>query len=403
MNSWKTDKWYTSASNFNEKVTKDFKFKQDIKIHDVSLRDGEQQTGLVFDEDQKVDLAIKMAEMGIHRIEAGMPAVSKADENAIKRIVKSNLKSEIFSFSRCMIDDVKRAADCGVKGIVIEIPSNEELIKHAYGWDLEKAKYLSIEATQYAKEAGLYTVFFPIDMTRASIDWVLELVQDVATNGHMDALAVVDTFGVLTPHTVPYLIDLVKSKISKPIEVHFHDDFGLGSANTIMGLAAGADVAHTTISSIGERAGNASYEDVALSLLTMYGIDLGLDYSKIYSLSKKMREFSGLNIRGNRGIVGDDIFKIESGIVAAWYNNVKDKNPLLVSPYLPNLVGQTDSQIVLGKHSGMPSIDDWLSQTNHNFDKDTKLKILDDVKLISYKKSGLLTQEDFNSIIKNYV
>lgn len=403
MNLHKTEQWYTSSLNFNNNVTSTCNFKDKIKIHDVSLRDGEQQSGIVFNSDQKLELATLMSEIGIHRIEAGMPAVSKDDEQAIKRIVKSNLKSEIFAFGRCMVDDVKRAQDCGVKGIVIEIPSNEELIKNAYGWDLEKAKYLSIEATQYAKEAGLYTVFFPIDMTRASIDWVLDLIEDVAKNGHMDALAVVDTFGVLAPHTVPYLINVIKSRINKPIETHFHDDFGLGSANTIMGLAAGADVAHTTISAIGERAGNASYEDVVLSLLTMYGVDLKLDYSKIYPLSKRMREFSGVNIRGNRGIVGDDIFKIESGIVAAWYNNVKDKNPLLVSPYLPNLVGQNNSEIVLGKHSGVPSIESWLNDNNYNFDSKTKLSILDDVKLLAYKKNGLLTKEDFDSIIKKYI
>ena len=386
MNLNKTKQWYTSALNFNNNVTSTYNFKDKIKIHDVSLRDGEQQSGIVFNSDQKLELATLMSEIGIHRIEAGMPAVSKDDELAIKRIVKSNLKSEIFAFGRCMVDDVKRAQDCGVKGIVIEIPSNEELIKNAYGWDLEKAKHLSIEATQYAKEAGLYTVFFPIDMTRASIDWVLDLIEDVAKNGHMDALAVVDTFGVLAPHTVPYLINVIKSRINKPIETHFHDDFGFGSANTIMGLAAGADVAHTTISAIGERAGNASYEDVVLSLLTMYGVDLKLDYSKIYPLSKKMREFSGVNIRGNRGIVGDDIFKIESGIVAAWYNNVKDENPLLVSPYLPNLVGQNNSEIVLGKHSGIPSIENYINDSNYNFDSKTKLSILDDVKLLAYKK-----------------
>ena len=403
MEKWKTKNWYTSSWNFDENITKNFNFSNNIKIHDVSLRDGEQQAGIIFNKEQKIELARKMSEMGIHRIEAGMPAVSKEDEKAIKEIVNLNLKSDIFSFSRCMIDDVKRAADCGVKGIVIEIPSNEKLINEAYGWSLDKAKELSIEATRYAKEMGLYTVFFPIDMSRANIDWVLNLISEVATNGHMDALAVVDTFGGLNPHTVPYLINLIKSRINKPLEVHFHDDFGMGSANTLMALAAGAEVAHTTISAIGERAGNASYEDVVLSLLTMYGIDLKLDYSQIYPLSKMMREFANLNIRGNRGIVGDDIFKIESGIVAAWYNNVKDKDPLIISPFLPELVGQKTSQIVLGKHSGVPSIDDYLGEYNYSFSKEIKNKILNDIKLLAYKKNGLVTKDEFSIILKKYI
>jgi isopropylmalate/homocitrate/citramalate synthase len=400
---WVSEKWYTSKWNHLEEVTKDFKFQDKIKIHDVTLRDGEQQAGLVLNTDQKIRLAEKMAEVGIHRIEAGMPAVSKQDSDAIKEIVKRNLGPEIFGFARCMVEDVKRAADCGVKGIVIEIPSNEQMIKEAYGWTLEKAIDLSIKATQAAREAGLYTVFFPIDMSRANIEWVLSLVEKVASDGHMDALAIVDTMGGLTPHTIPYLVDVVKSRINKPIELHFHDDFGLGSANSIMGLAAGADVVHTTISASGERAGNASYEDVSLALLTMYGVDLGLNYSQIYPLSKLFRSMVNFPVRRNRGIVGDDIFKIESGIVAGWYQNVKNTNPLLVSPYLPELVGHDSMEIVLGKHSGAPSIDYWLEKCNVKLDEDHKVELLNKIKLIAFQKCGLLDEADFLKCIKEYM
>lgn len=123
--------------------------------------------------------------MGIHRIEAGMPAVSAQDRQVIVDLAKrSDIKSEIFAFARCMVDDVKRAADCGVKGVVIEIPCNEEMITKAYGWTMERALELSIQASLAAKEAGLYTVFFPIDMTRASMKWSLDLLEHVADNGH---------------------------------------------------------------------------------------------------------------------------------------------------------------------------------------------------------------------------
>lgn len=285
---WRNENWFTSSWNFAEEVRNSLHFSDHIKIHDVTLRDGEQQAGLIFDYKQKIALAEKLSEMGIHRIEAGMPAVSAQDRQVIVDLAKrSDIKSEIFAFARCMVDDVKRAADCGVKGVVIEIPCNEEMITKAYGWTMERALELSIQASLAAKEAGLYTVFFPIDMTRASMKWSLDLLEHVADNGHMDALAIVDTMGVLAPHTVPYLVKAVKARIpGKPVELHFHDDYGLGAANTIMGLAAGADVAHTTIGAVGERAGNAPYEDVVLSLLTLYGVDLGLDYSQIYPLSK---------------------------------------------------------------------------------------------------------------------
>lgn len=397
---WKTDKWFTSPWNFLEDARKDMNFASKIKFHDVSLRDGEQQAGLIFDKDLKVEIAERLAEVGIHRIEAGMPAVSPQDEAAIREIVKRDLGPEIFAFARCMKEDVKKAADCGVSGIIVEIPSSEHMVEYAYKWEMQRAIDLSIEATQYAKELGLYTVFFPIDMSRADMTWALDLVEKVATEGHMDALSIVDTMGGLNPHAVPYLIKKVKERIDKPIEVHFHDDFGLGAANTLMALAAGADVAHTTITAIGERAGNAAYEDVALSLLTMYGIDTGLDYEKIYSTSKFLRDRTGLGLRQNRGIVGDNIFDIESGIVTSWYQNAKDVAPLEVSPYLPSLVGHKETGIVIGKHSGLPTVEIYLEKLGLTLEsRDQKQEVLSKIKEIAYEKSGLLTEEEFADIV----
>lgn len=401
---WRNDQWFTSSWNFAEEIRSSLHFQKDIKLHDVTLRDGEQQAGLIFDYKQKIALAEKLSDLGISRIEAGMPAVSAQDQQVIVDLAKrTDLKSEIFAFARCMVDDVKLAADCGAKGVIIEIPCNEEMIDKAYGWSMEKALDLSIKASLAAKEAGLYTVFFPIDMTRASMTWSLNLLNHVATNGHMDSLAIVDTMGVLAPHTVPYLVDTVRSKIpNKPIELHFHDDFGLGAANTIMGLGAGADVAHTTISAVGERAGNAPYEDVALTLLTMYGVDLGLDYSQMYPLSKLLREFSGMPVRGNRGIIGDTVFNIESGIVADWFKRTHEKDPLITNSYLPSLTGHPDAGIVLGKHSGISSIECWLDERNIRLGEEDKRDLVADVKARAYEKHGLLTQEDFEALVAKY-
>lgn len=397
---WKTDKWFTSPWNFADEVKSTHNFAKKIKFHDVSLRDGEQQARLVFNKDQKVALAEKLAEVGVHRIEAGMPAVSKQDADAIKEIVKRNLGPEIFAFARCMKEDVKRAVDCGVKGIVVEIPSSEHIIKYAYKWDMQKAINLSIEATLFAKENGLYTVFFPIDGSRAEMGWFLDLIEKVATEGHMDALVCVDTFGGLAPSASPYLIKKIKERIqNKPVEVHFHDDFGLGAANTILALAAGADVAHTTISGIGERAGNAPYEDVALTLLTMYGVDTGLKYEKFYEVSKYLRNLCGLNVRQNRGIIGDDIEKIESGIIADWYRNAKEIAPLELSPYLYSLTGHPDFEVVIGKNSGIPTVDIYLERLGLKAENDEqKLQIVNGIKEKSFEIGGLLSLDQFSEI-----
>jgi isopropylmalate/homocitrate/citramalate synthase len=395
-----TGKWFVSAWNYLPEITSGFQFPQKIRIHDVTLRDGEQQAGIEFRREEKVRIAAKLAEAGVHRIEAGMPAVSPQDEAAIKEIVKLNLGPEIFAFSRCMVPDVKRAVDCGVKGIVVEVPSSPHIIQYAYKWPLEKAIDLSIEATQYAKEQGLYTVFFPIDSSRSDMSWYLDLIEKVATEGHMDALAVVDTFGVCSPHAITFWIAKIKERIKKPLETHFHDDFGMGVANTIMALVAGAEVAHTTVTGIGERAGNCPFEDLVLSLLTMYGQDLGIRYQELYSLSRLIRELSGLQIPSNRPIVGDMLFNIESGIIASWYRQCGKDRPTELFPFHWELVGQRSAEIVLGKNSGLDSIAAWLERIGEQASEEEIGKILSEVKMKSLEKKGLLVEEEFRQIVR---
>jgi isopropylmalate/homocitrate/citramalate synthase len=283
--------------------------------------------------------------------------------------------------------------------VVVEIPSSEHIIQHAYQWKLQRAIDLSIEATQYAKECGLYTVFFPIDFTRADMKWVLDLIEKVATEGHMDALAVVDTFGGLSPHAVTYVIQQVKKRINKPLEAHFHDDFNMGVANTVMALAAGVGVAHVTVSGIGERAGNVPLEDLALTLLTMYDQDLGLKTQQFFELSSLVQELARVKIPSNRPIVGPTLFHIESGIIADWVRNCGYEHALELSPYRPELVGQENAQIVLGKNSGIPSVIEFLERVGRK--GATKEQILDMVMKIkekSFEKKELLTQEEFAQI-----
>src|SRR5512136_3421013 len=129
---WKTQNWFVSPWNFADEVRAGLHFPAKIKIHDITLRDGEQQAGIAFNKDDKIRIAEKLAEAGVHRIEAGMPAVSPDDEAAIKEIVKRDLGPEIYAFSRCMVEDVKRAVDCGVHGVVMEIPASEHIVQHAY-------------------------------------------------------------------------------------------------------------------------------------------------------------------------------------------------------------------------------------------------------------------------------
>jgi isopropylmalate/homocitrate/citramalate synthase len=396
---WKTENWFVSPWNFEEEVTQGFKSPKKVKIHDITLRDGEQQAGIIFTKDDKIRIAEKLAEVGVHRIEAGMPAVSPRDEAAIKEIVKRDLGPEIFCFCRCMVDDVKRAVDCGVKGIVIEIPASAQLIEQAYKWPLEKAIDLSIKATAYAKEKGLYTVFFTIDATRSDVNWLLDLVDKVSTEGHMDAFTLVDTFGVLSPHGARYFTEKVKERVKKPLEIHFHSDFALGVANTIMAVLAGAEVIHSTVTGIGERAGNAPMEETALALLTMYGIDVGIDYSKMNELSKLVQTLSGASVPVNRPFIGEGAYTIESGIVTGWYRQAFEKNPTTVFPVHPKFVGHEAPKIVMGKKSGTDNIEIWKKKLGITLSDEEGMAVLQEVKLRSHDLKRTLTEEEFKSVV----
>lgn len=400
---WKTEQWFSSPWNYLPEVTKDFNFPDEVTIHDVTLRDGEQQAGVEFSADEKYRIAEALAESGIHRIEAGLPAVSPADKEAIDRMVAADLPTEIYAFSRCMVPDVELALDCGVSGVVMEVPASHHLIEKAYQWPVEKAIEASVEATKYAHENGLKVTFFPIDATRSTMTQLLDDLETVATNGHVDNIALVDTFGVTSPHAIRYYTQRVKERLDVPLETHFHMDFGMGVANSILAVAEGASVIHTTVSGLGERAGNAPTEETVLALLTMYGIDTGIKTEKFTEIARMVAELSGVSQPSNRPVTGDRLYNVESGIIATWVNNVGD-DLLEPFPYRPELVGQSAPEIVLGKGSGLDSVAIWLGR--HGIaDAETKEieAILAEVKGRSLAKKGLLDDDEFLDIVREVI
>ena len=396
---WKTDQYFVSPWNYQAEVTESFTPPARLEVHDVTLRDGEQQAGVEFTADEKMRIAEKLAEAGVQRIEAGLPAVSPSDAAAVKRIAAAGLPSRIFSFSRCMVDDVKRALDAGVEGIVMEVPSSEHIIAKAYRWEYERALELTIESTRFAHENGLFVSFFPIDSTRADITTFLNMIELIAKEGHMDSLALVDTFGVLSPQAAGFMVRKVKERISQPLEAHFHMDFSLGVANTVTAVANGVGTVQVSVTGIGERAGNTPLEDTVMALKTMYGIESGIDFTKLYGLSRLVREISGVPVPPHRGIVGDRIFHVESGIITSWVKNVGKEDLTEAFPFRPEMVGQTGPEIVLGKGSGLDSVLIWLDRTGMGHaTEDEMMAILQEVKARSLQKKGLLTEDDFRVI-----
>lgn len=397
-------KWWVSPSNFDTEVTQQFKFKKNIEILDTTLRDGEQQAGIILTREEKVAIAKKLDEVGVHRIEAGTPAVLKEDADAIKEITSLGLKADIYCFVRNMVKDIEEAKACGVDGVVAEIPGSEHLLAKGKKWGVEKAIASAIEATSRAHELGLKVLFFPADGSRASMDFLMNTVSAIVEGGgHMDSLALVDTFGALSPEGAARRVSqLIERFPNTPIECHFHDDFGLGVASTLAGLAAGASAAHVTVNGIGERAGSASLEQTVLALEALYGVDTGMDMSKLKELSALVEQLTRNPVPPTRPVVGDKIFMWETGMPSSLWENCKAVEPLVMLPYRWDVVGNTEPVLDLGKKSGKDNLRVWLERYHLEVDEEKRGELLQMVKEKSLALHRTLNEAEFRELAGQY-
>lgn len=395
-----SDEFWTSHYNWQESID----LPDEIKFHDTTFRDGEQQPGVVFSEDEKVELGKLYSEIGIDRIEPGLPLVSDDDKRAIRRLADEGLDADVYAFTRCVKDDVETAVECNVDGVVMEIPSSRHLIEHAYDWDYEEALEYAVEATKYAAEQGVHVSFFCIDSSRADPDDLITILRRVKEEGHADSLNIVDTFGTLSPQGTRALVNLVKDEFDLPIEAHVHNDFGLGVANTLAAIDAGAEIAHTTVTGLGERSGNANFEEVATSLKALYDKDLDLEFNRFTEVAERTSEASRVPIPESKPIVGDNQFGIEAGIIAAWWNRLREQDmPLAMFPYHWELVGQDGPRIAIGKMSGLATIQYWCERLGLPVPpEDVQEDILQGIKETSIAGKRELSPEEFVSIYRNH-
>ena len=200
-------KWWVSPANYLPEVTKNYHFPEHIEILDTTLRDGEQEPGIIFTREDKVAIAKRLDAAGVHRIEAGCPMTSEEDAAAIKEICALGLKAKIYCFVRGVMSDMDVAKACGVDGVVIEVPGSEQMLQGGMRWGMEKAIKAASEATRYAHELGLMVTFFPSDASRSDMDFLSTLLNGVLdAGGHFDSVALVDTFGAFSPEGAAYMV-----------------------------------------------------------------------------------------------------------------------------------------------------------------------------------------------------
>ena len=200
-------RWWVSPANYKEEVVRAFHFPPRIEILDTTLRDGEQEPGIIFTVEDKVEIARKLDAAGVHRIEAGCPMTSEEDMAAIKAICALGLKADIYCFVRGVLSDMDAAKACGVDGVIIEVPGSEQMLQGGMRWGLPKAIDAAAAATKYAHELGMKVTFFPSDASRSSMEFLVTLLKGVLDNGgHMDSVALVDTFGAFSPEGAAFMV-----------------------------------------------------------------------------------------------------------------------------------------------------------------------------------------------------
>lgn len=394
---WKTDDWFVSPYCYVEEVQEDSNAPDEVIMHDTTLRDGEQQPEITFEKQDKVRIAQLLDEAGVDRIEAGMPVVSEEDKEALKEISDLGLDADIFTFGRCLKRDVDQALDVNVSNIVMELPASKHIIQRAYDWDMEEAVDKAAKAVSYAKDHGLYVTFFTIDSTRAEWKFFQDVIEKVEED--MDSLCLADTFGACDPFSTMELVKKVKNTVNVPVEVHPHNDLGMATANSLAAVYAGAETVHVTVNGLGERAGNAPLEEVAPALKIFQGIETNIDLKELEGLSNSVENRSGVPVAPQKPVVGDNPFRVESGIIADWWYKVKDDYPVEMFPYKWSLVGKEEPEILIGKKSGAPTIEHELDQRGIDYDQEDVERVLGRVKESSIMKKKPLTKREFENIL----
>jgi isopropylmalate/homocitrate/citramalate synthase len=364
-----------------------------VRFYDTTLRDGEQTVGVVLSPQQKLEIARKLDDLGVSRIEAGFPRVSADDAEAIELMLKAGLRAELWGFSRAVRADVEELVRLGLRASVIEAPTSDIKLR-AYGISRDEVLARVNNAVSFAKQSGIRVAFFAVDGTRTNPEF-LKKVYLASLEAGAAEIVVVDTIGACGPEAIEYLVGQVRRWIGPGIPVHFHghDDFGMATACAISAVRAGASWIQGTINGMGERAGNADLGEIALALRCLYDVPVELDLTKLRGVSEFVQRTSGYSLEPWKPAVGQNLFMRESGAVASQFHI-----PEAIEPFSADLVGAR-RQIGLGKKSGLDSIVLKAKELGLEVPESQRAAVLAAVKNKGIGEHRLLTDSEFRSIV----
>ncbi len=338
-------------------------------LTDTTLREGDQTPGIAFSAGEKVRLAEMLLRMGIREIEAGTAAMGGSEKESIQEIVR--LKNSFFhdvtesssvrilGWNRTVESDLAASIEAGLDSVYVSSPVSDFQILNFLGKNRDYVLAALRDSIISARLAGLYTAVGLQDSSRADPDFIVKTVLLAKENG-ADRVRLSDTLGKFTPARISELIKRIKNHPELkdfPLEVHCHDDFGRAGANTLAAWEAGAEYLNGTVIGLGERAGNAPLEQLALALSELYHIETGIDFRMLSPVADYIKSVSGIYTPPHQPVIGPNIFSHESGVhVSGVY-----KNPENYEPFPPEKLGKVRT-IVLGKHSSRLTLKKKLDQ-----------------------------------------
>lgn len=381
-----------SPYNFDNDVIKTKKLPEKVVVYDTTLRDGEQMPGVSFNREQKIAIARKLDEIGIHQIEAGFPIVSPEEKKIVQLIANEGLKSDILALTRLRKEEIDLAAECDVDMALVFIASSDIHIKYKLKLKCEELLACVTDVLDHAKSYDLKINFSTEDSTRTNLGRLFEFYSTAVGSG-VDRIGITDTVGCITPEGLGYLVKKVKQKYKMDLAIHLHNDFGLALPNALAGVAAGANAVAVTTGGIGERAGNVSLEQFVVALKVLYNYDLNIDTSGFKDLAEMVHKAAKVPISPHQPLIGDNVFSHESGMhIAAILNQ-----PVTYECIPPDLVGQS-RKLLMGKHTGSTFIRKRLKERKISATPQELDIILQEIKVLGEFK-GKVTEDEFWNIV----
>lgn len=351
---------------------------KEILFWDETMRDGEQTPGVTFSPEEKLQIATTLSEMGVDIMDAGIPIVSKEEARGVKLVANAGLDARIMAACRAVRKDVEACIECDVDEVSVFIACSDLHLKYKLNMTREQVLETAVREVEYAKAHGVAVTFVTEDTFRADLDYVTQLYNACIEAG-ATRVVLSDTIGIMTPSAIQWYLTEIKKRFRPcQLSVHLHNDFGLATANNLAALEVGVEVPHTCVNGIGERAGNAPFEELVMALESVYGYDTGIDVSRLYEVSRLVEKLSGIPLPVNKAIVGYNAFSHESGIHA----DGVIKHTGTYEPIQPERIGR-ERRFIFGKHTGGGAVLDKLKKHGIEPTKEQLAQIVEGIKHVA--------------------